>query len=395
MVENDIAARRLEAQMSYEYAKKLDKIIEALKATGSKYNIYSWTKAITGRTRDWMQRRTRLYRYFDEYVAERREMGECDHSGIGFALTLIGRKQFAPTTERRPSPFRSVVETIATPIPATKRQAAASAGKPRVECLFLKGDALTALRKLPDNTVDVGVTSPPYWGGQKDYDGDRGLGYEKTVEEYIANLVTIFDETKRVLKPEAILWIVVGDAYLNGSLQFIPARLALALMKARWIARKKPIWVKEHWKPESMRNRPTSRYEEILMVTQSKKDYFWHGDSIRTPPKDRSIKNRARFYDQHDRKGRVISDGLGANAGDVWFFATHNEPGGKATMPLDLAKQCIRTSVDDHSKAVVIDMFAGTGTTALAAAKLGHSSIYIDINPSYAKRARERIDREL
>jgi DNA methylase len=80
------------------------------------------------------------------------------------------------------------------------------------------------------------------------------------------------------------------------------------------------IWAKSHGKSEPIKNRPTTRHETILMMTQSKKDYFYHGDSIRTPSKDTSVKSRSRFYDQEDRKGRVFGDALGANAGSVWYF---------------------------------------------------------------------------
>jgi DNA modification methylase len=130
------------------------------------------------------------------------------------------------------------------------------------------------------------------------------------------------------------------------------------------------------------------------MMTQSKKDYFYHGDSIRTAPKDSSVKKRNRFYDQEDRAGRVFGDAFGANAGSVWHFSPYNQAHGKASMPVDLATRCIQISCDDNSKSVVLDMFGGTGTTALAAVRLGHSSIYIDINFAYRKKAEARIRNE-
>src|SRR5690242_13479734 len=74
------------------------------------------------------------------------------------------------------------------------------------------GDALEVLRVLADDTVDCCVTSPPYWG-LRDYGAEGQLGLERTPDEYVARIVSVFRQVRRVLRPEGTCWLNLGDSY--------------------------------------------------------------------------------------------------------------------------------------------------------------------------------------
>jgi len=145
----------------------------------------------------------------------------------------------------------------------------------------IMGDTLTVLKTLPDELVDCVVTSPPYWG-LRDYGMEGQIGLEKTPEEYVAKMVEIFGELKRVLKKEGTCWLNLGDSY-NGSghntlkpkdLVGIPWRVAFALQADGWWLRQDIIWAKPNPMPESVTDRCTKAHEYIFLLTKSARYYF-------------------------------------------------------------------------------------------------------------------------
>jgi DNA modification methylase len=164
------------------------------------------------------------------------------------------------------------------------------------------GDALSILRKLPDESVQCCITSPPYWG-LRDYGlGDEGIGLEATPEAWIAKLVAVFAEVRRVVRPTGTLWLNVGDAYGRGAgggpyqgkqkyvgngqrprnslackpkdLLMLPARLALALQADGWYLRSDIIWAKPNPMPESVTDRPSTAHEHVFLLTRSPRYYY-------------------------------------------------------------------------------------------------------------------------
>ena len=102
--------------------------------------------------------------------------------------------------------------------------------------LLLLGDAVTALRELPDETIDCCMTSPPYWGQRVYRNG--GIGTEEGHQEFIARLCQVFGEVRRILKPAGSFWLNIGDSYQEKGLLGIPWRLAFALSDQQgWIIR--------------------------------------------------------------------------------------------------------------------------------------------------------------
>lgn len=174
---------------------------------------------------------------------------------------------------------------------------------------ILVGDAIAHLRGMPDNSVDCVVTSPPYWK-LRDYGVEGQIGLEDSPAEWVSRMVEVFGECRRVLAPHGTCWINIGDKYMsdggsghqgNGNscrahrrhtqrnlatappaafglkskdLCLMPARLAIALQDAGWYVRQRCIWLKPSPMPESTKDRPTTDYEEVLMLTKSEEYYF-------------------------------------------------------------------------------------------------------------------------
>ncbi len=182
-------------------------------------------------------------------------------------------------------------------------------------CEIRLGDVLERLREMPDNSVDCVVTSPPYWG-LRDYGVDGQLGLEPTLKEHVDKMVEVFEQVRRVLKPEGTCWINYGDCYattpaghkadkdgrirtgkddrtftqkpfstIQGSLKakdlcMVPNRLAIALRDAGWWVRGEIIWAKPNPMPESIRDRPAVAHEKIWLVTKSPR-YFYDREAVR------------------------------------------------------------------------------------------------------------------
>lgn len=182
-------------------------------------------------------------------------------------------------------------------------------------------DCLSGLKKLPDNSVDCCVTSPPYYA-LRDYGCDGQIGLEETPQAYIDRLTEVFMEVHRVLKPEGTLWVNIGDSYCgtgdkgdwkdpknpkgrNGQavsktkvvdgckqkdLIGIPWMLAFSLRNAGWYLRQDIIWHKPNPMPESVKDRCTKSHEYIFLMSKSKK-YYFDNDSILEPCSDQTREN--------------------------------------------------------------------------------------------------------
>lgn len=181
------------------------------------------------------------------------------------------------------------------------------------------GDALSVLNDMPDASVDCVISSPPYYG-LRDYQAEGQLGAEPTLREYLFNLLAIFEQVKRVLKPTGTLFVNIGDSYNNTrgpqgksgvgnhtkrqgfeskrtlnegfkpkDLMQVPARFAIAMQDELgfWL-RNAIIWHKPNPLPFSGKDRFTNAYEHIYFFTKSA-HYFFDQDAVRTPIKDISV----------------------------------------------------------------------------------------------------------
>lgn len=143
-------------------------------------------------------------------------------------------------------------------------------------------DALAWLRGAPSNWLNCVVTSPPYFQ-QRDYGVEGQIGLEDTPERYVERLVTVFRELRRVLRPDGVAWLNLGDSFLPGKqLAGIPWRVALALQSDGWILRSDCIWHKPNPMPSSVTDRPTSAHEYLFLLARSER-YFYDADAIAEP----------------------------------------------------------------------------------------------------------------
>lgn len=216
----------------------------------------------------------------------------------------------------------------------------------------LVGDCIARMKDLPDQSVQMCVTSPPYFG-LRDYGHDRQIGLEETPEQFIAKLVDVFREVRRVLADDGVLWVNIGDSYArnpskggsgpggkNGAysdsyttaqaarvdstdyltegrgraktklddgvkhkdLLGIPWMLAFALRADGWYLRQDIIWHKPNPMPESVEDRCTKAHEYIFLLSKSPR-YFYDHEAIKEPAKEWT--GRAATF---DRSGNAVAE---------------------------------------------------------------------------------------
>ena len=298
--------------------------------------------------------------------------------------------------------------------------------------MVLVGDCLQQLKTLPDASVQCCVTSPPYWG-LRDYGVDGQLGLEPTPDAYVQKMVAVFGEVRRVLKEDGTCWVNLGDSYAANTgggacpqggasarpkidatayaartvpsglkqkdLVGIPWRVAFALQADGWYLRSDIIWHKPNPMPESVTDRPTKSHEYIFLLTKSER-YFYDHEAIKeigagrekfgnTGPK------QAINFDRQDGGLRNMEiDPDGRNKRTVWTIATQPYPEAHfATFPPKLIEPCILAG-SRHGD-VVLDPFAGSGTTLYVAKELGRQFIGIELNPDYVKLIDKRLVQEV
>lgn len=161
-----------------------------------------------------------------------------------------------------------------------------------IDPFFLCGDSLHILKKLPDNCIDMSITSPPYWG-KREYDNDQCIGMEIDYNKYIEKLLRIFGELYRVLKPSGSFWLNIGDSYINKNLTGIPWRVALRMCDEQgWILRNSVIWNKVKGAPDNSKDKLRNVHEDVFHFVKTKK-YYYDTGVVRKPPKKAKIENGA------------------------------------------------------------------------------------------------------
>jgi site-specific DNA-methyltransferase (adenine-specific) len=155
--------------------------------------------------------------------------------------------------------------------------------------LFLEADTHALLRLIPNDCIDCVITSPPYWGHRTYANG--GIGLEERWEDYIQNLLKIFTEVKRILKPSGSFWLNIGDAYQSKSLIGIPWRIALEMTdKQGWILRNSVVWNKVKGAPDNAKDKLRNLYEPFFHLVKTDR-YFYDVDAIRSKPRQAKVIN--------------------------------------------------------------------------------------------------------
>lgn len=150
--------------------------------------------------------------------------------------------------------------------------------------LFIHGDALDVLRGFPENSIDMAITSPPYYM-KREYSGG-GIGLEDTYQSYIDNLVAICAEVYRILKPTGSFWLNLGDSYQNKNLLMIPQRVAIRLTDhVGFTLRNQIVWNKMKGAPDNAKDKLRSLWEPLFFFTKSASDYYYDSNAARKPPR--------------------------------------------------------------------------------------------------------------
>jgi len=263
--------------------------------------------------------------------------------------------------------------------------------------------------------------------GLRDYGVAGQIGLEATPDAYVATLVAVFRLVRRVLRDDGTLWLNLGDSYAaqgggkvaglyvdkrtDGAtweasrsppsgykpkdLLMIPARVALALQADGWWLRSDIIWSKPNPMPESVGDRPTSAHEHVFLLAKQPR-YYFDADAVReqaearqqqrlTPPT--SHPKAKLFGGTNFVDGGVSTD---RNIRNVWTSATAPYAEAHfATFPPELAERCIKAG--SRAGDTILDPFAGAGTTLLVADRLQRDAIGIELNPTYASMATNRL----
>jgi DNA modification methylase len=299
---------------------------------------------------------------------------------------------------------------------------------------IVQGDCLEGLRTLPDASVHCCVTSPPYWG-LRDYGHDGQIGLESTPEAYVARMVDVFREVRRVLRDDGICWLNLGDSYassISGKTRYtnqpwaartgsnvcatnrngapvpeglkpkdlvgIPWRVAFALQADGWWLRQDIIWHKPNPMPESVRDRCTKAHEYVFLLTKSQK-YFYDAEAVSEPAAYAGVQTNdfsasavgLRIKPSGNAiPGTIYTVKPTRNRRSVWTITTKPYSGAHfAVMPADLVEPCIKAGCPEGG--TVLDPFAGSGTTLAVAAELGRNGIGCELNPEYIELANQRI----
>lgn len=268
--------------------------------------------------------------------------------------------------------------------------------RPQLEdSIVFEGDALQALARLPSESVQCVVTSPPYWG-MRDYGIEDQIGLEETLPQFLNRLVSVFSEVKRVLKEDGCLWLNIGDGYTSGNRGYrapdkknparamsvrpdtpeglkpkdllgIPWRLAFALQEDGWYLRSDIVWHKPNAMPESVKDRPSRSHEYLFLLTKSER-YYYDYEAVKEPAAN------------SQKRGRR----------SVWSINTQpNDVAHNAVFPPALIEPCITAT--SRPGDFVLDPFFGSGTVGLVCQKLDRRFVGMELNPEYVEIALQRL----
>ena len=291
------------------------------------------------------------------------------------------------------------------------------------------GDNIFHLTNIPDASVDMCVTSPPYYN-LRDYKNSGQIGAENTVKDFVENLCKVFDEIHRILKPTGSCWVNIGDTYDKKRLLQVPSRFEIAMCDRGWHLRNEIIWSKPNPQPISSKDRFWGNHEKFFWFVKDVKKYYFNRDAILVPQAEISIRrmfsknnmSKRKDFNATTKEGFAIS----SNSQDKHYARMREEMGidkefnyeeliksGKcptrpefdtwsvpsvtykgahfAVYPPELIEKPILSCCPEQG--IVIDPFMGSGTTGEVAKLNNRRYIGLELNPEYAILANERISK--
>lgn len=278
---------------------------------------------------------------------------------------------------------------------------------------------------LRDGCVQCVVTSPPYWG-LRDYGVAGQLGMQQTPEVYVSDLADVFDEVRRVLRPDGTCWVNLGDSFQNAKGQAhgvdpkqparrhglrpqdsaipklkpkdlvgIPWMFAFEARRRGWFLRSDIVWGKPNPMCEPVDDRPAHSHEYVFLLAKTR-DYVYDSDAVREvgtiAAGTRAAKGSVARKAQHGVNARPpeykVYDGYRNLRSFWWIQARPFTDGHSATMPEELVEPCILAGCPLGG--LVLDPFVGSGTVLRVAERLGRRSVGVDLNPAYHALAKQR-----
>ena len=296
---------------------------------------------------------------------------------------------------------------------------------------------LETCKRLPNESVDCVITSPPYWQ-LRDYGYPEQWGLEPTFNEYLEHLWTLMDEIYRILKPSGTVWINLGDTYARGTrkkdgtnhtviktskehhiepnskpnyggldkcLLLIPHRFAIGCIERGWIVRNDIIWAKRNGMPESVTDRFSKKHEYFFFMVKSEK-YFFDLDAIRDKhiwaDKDNRADGKRHISNGLSQEGNYSTNAVcynskGKNPGsvsDFWDIPTKpNKDKHYAQYSDSLISKPIIAGCPEGG--IIYDPFMGSGSTADAAIRANRKFIGSEASKEYYDLCSKRIGWQL
>ena len=291
------------------------------------------------------------------------------------------------------------------------------------------GDNITNLKNIPDSSVDMCVTSPPYYN-LRDYKNSGQIGAENTVNDFVENLCKVFDEIYRIMKPTGSCWVNIGDTYDKKRLLQVPSRFEIAMCDRGWKLRNEVIWSKPNPQPISSKDRFWGNHEKFFWFVKDVKKYYFNRDEILVPQAEVSIRrmfsknnmNKRKDVNASDKEGFGISsvnqdkhyarmrEEMGIDKEfnyqeliksgkcpmrpefDVWDIPSVTYKGAHfAVYPPELIEKPILSCCPVGG--IVVDPFMGSGTTGEVAKLNDRKYIGFELNEEYAILSQERISK--
>jgi DNA modification methylase len=277
-------------------------------------------------------------------------------------------------------------------------------------------DAMSALRLIPNDSINCVITSPPYFDLRSYLPEDSSakaleVGFGQTPEEYTKSLVEVFGEVARALRPDGTIWLNIGDSYArkaSGKLKRkdligIPWLVAKALRdECGLYLRSELIWHKPNPMPESATDRPTRAHEQIFLLTKQE-DYYYDCDAIReqavTKPHSHGASKQAAQFGKirsgaadaaFRQPNRIWGAKGGRNKRSVWTVNVAPYKGAHcATFPVQLVEDCVLAGCPPDG--IILDPFAGASTTGLAALQNGRRYLGVELNEAYCVLSEDRL----
>jgi len=264
---------------------------------------------------------------------------------------------------------------------------------------IVKGDCALVLRDIPSGSVDLIVTSPPYADNRKSTYG--GV----PVDRYVEWFLPISEQLRRVLKPDGSFVLNIKERVVRGERGTYVYELVMAMRDQGWRWTEEYLWHKKNTYPGLWPNRFRDLWEHCYHFTRSPR-FRMYQDAVRVPVGEWAEKRLAKLSETDRRRdesrtrsgfGKNVSNWVGRKTvypGNVLHLASESSNRNhSATFPVDLPAWFIRLFTKQGD--VVLDPFAGSGTTAVAALRLGRHFVGIEVDGRYHKVALERVEREL